>query len=143
MPTLRNLVADVALGYRHSGAISECARKPSSPFSINIFGFGGYAILIPFLKKGFDASDQQVGIFFGISALGAIAGASLAARYPDRWPFGRALVIAYLLDALFFIPVVMVSNIWLAAFFWGTSSALANFEIAQIIGFRMRVTRRS
>ncbi|MFY9662904.1 MAG: hypothetical protein WAL67_14320 [Candidatus Cybelea sp.] len=83
---------------------------------------------------------SRSGFFFGISALGAVAGASLAARYPDRWPFGRALVVAYVLDGLFFLPVVLVSNIWLAAFFWGTSSALASFEIAQILGFRMRVT---
>jgi MFS family permease len=109
-------------------------------FSLNIFGFGGYAVLIPFLKKGFDATDQQVGIFFGLSALGAVAGASLAARYPDRWPFGRAIVTAYLLDAVIFIPVVLVKNVWVAAAFWATSNAIGNFEIAQILGFRMRVT---
>ncbi len=45
-----------------------------------------------------------------------------------------------MLDALLFVPVVLVSNIWVAAFFWGTSNAIANFEIAQILGFRMRVT---
>ncbi|MFZ0031939.1 MAG: MFS transporter [Candidatus Cybelea sp.] len=140
MPTLRHLVADVALGYRHLWGDLGMRAQAFVAFSFNIFGFGGYAILIPFLKKGFEATDQQVGIFFGISALGAIAGASLAARYPDRWPFGRALVVAYVLDALFFLPVVLVSNIWLAAFFWGTSNALANFQIAQILGFRMRVT---
>ena len=108
-------------------------------FTFNVFGFGCYAILIPFLKKGFDATDQQVGIFFGLSALGAVVGASLAARFAERWPFGRALVVAYLLDAAFFLPVVLVSNIWLAAFFWSASNAIANFEIAQILGFRMRV----
>ncbi|HXO18227.1 MAG TPA: MFS transporter [Candidatus Dormibacteraeota bacterium] len=140
LPTLEHLIDDISLGYRHLWGDLGMRAQAFAAFSFNIFGFGGYAILIPFLKKGFEASDQQVGIFFGISALGAIAGASLAARYPDRWPFGRALVIAYLLDALFFLPVVLVSNIWLAALFWATSNALANFEIAQILGFRMRVT---
>ena len=81
------------------------------------------------------------GKFHGLlPALGAIGGASIAARYGDRWPLGRSLTRAYLIDALLFIPVVLVSNIWLAAFFWASSNALANFEIAQIIGFRMRVT---
>ncbi len=140
LPTLRHLAGDVALGYRALWADLGMRGLAFVSFSINIFGFGGYAILIPFLKKGFDASDQQVGIFFAISAVGALVGASLAARYPDRWPFGHALVIAYLLDALFFIPVVIVSNVWLAAFFWASSNLFANFEIAQIIGFRMRVT---
>lgn len=140
LPTLRHLADDVALGYRALWADLGMRAQAFAAFALNIFGFGGYAILIPFLKKGFDASDQQVGFFFAISALGAVAGASLAARHSDRWPFGRAITVAYALDAMLFAPVVLVSNIWLAAFFWATSNALANFEIAQIIGFRMRVT---
>jgi predicted MFS family arabinose efflux permease len=140
LPTVRHLIDDVALGFRQLWGDLAMRAQALTAFSFNVFGFGGYAILIPFLKKGFGASDQQVGIFFAVSALGALAGASLAARYPDRWPFGRALVIAYLFDAFFFLPVVLVSNIWLAAFFWATSNAMANFELAQILGFRMRVT---
>lgn len=140
LPTLRHLVADIQLGYRQLWADLGMRAQAFAAFSLNIFGFGGYAVLIPFLKKGFDATDQQVGIFFGVSALGAIAGASLAARYPDRWPFGRAIVTAYLLDAVIFIPVVLVKNVWVAAAFWATSNAIGNFEIAQILGFRMRVT---
>ena len=97
-----------------SGAISACARKPSRR-SLQPLRLRRLRDSDPVLKKGFAASDQQVGIFFGISALGAIAGASLGGAFPGRWPFGRALVIAYLLDALFFLPVVLVSNIWLAA----------------------------
>lgn len=140
LPTLRHLIADVRLGYRQLWHDVGMRAQALAAFSLNVFGFGGYAVLIPFLKKGFDATDQQVGIFFAVSALGAVGGASLAARYPDRWPFGRAIVTAYMLDALLFVPVVLVSNIWAAAFFWGTSNAIANFEIAQILGFRMRVT---
>jgi MFS family permease len=140
LPTFRHFLSDIALGYRALWADLGMRAQAFVAFSLNIFGFGCYAILIPFLKKGFDATDQQVGFFFAISAVGAIGGASVAARYGDRWPLGRSLTRAYLLDALFFIPVVLVSNIWLAAFFWASSNALANFEIAQIIGFRMRVT---
>jgi MFS family permease len=140
LPTLRHFLSDIALGYRVLWADLGMRAQALVAFSINIFGFGCYAILIPFLKKGFDATDQQVGFFFAISAVGAIGGASVAARYGDRWPLGRSLTRAYLIDALLFIPVVLVSNIWLAAFFWASSNALANFEIAQIIGFRMRVT---
>lgn len=140
LPTLRHFLSDIALGYRALWADLGIRAQAFVAFSLNIFGFGCYAILIPFLKKGFDATDQQVGFFFAISAVGAIGGASVAARYGDRWPLGRSLTRAYLIDALLFIPVVLVSNIWLAAFFWASSNALANFEIAQIIGFRMRVT---
>ena len=140
LPTLRHLLDDVALGYRQLWNDAGMRAQAFIAFTLNIFGFGGYAILIPFLKVGFAASDQQIGIFFGLSALGAVAGASFAARYSSRWPFGRAIVTAYALDAVLFLPVVLVRNIWLAAFFWAASNALANFEIAQIIGFRMRVT---
>jgi MFS family permease len=139
-PTLRHLIDDVAVGYRQLWGDLGMRAQAASAFMFNVFGFGCYSILIPFLKKSFSASDQQVGIFFGVSALGAIAGASLAARYSERWPFGRVLVVAYLVDVVLFFPVVLVSNIWLAAFFWSASNAVGNFEIAQIIGFRIRVT---
>ena len=118
LPSLRHLVDDIKLGYRQLWGDLGMRAQALVAFTFNVFGFGCYAILIPFLKKGFDATDQQVGIFFGLSALGAVVGASLAARFAERWPFGRALTIAYLLDAAFFLPVVLVSNIWLAAFFW-------------------------
>jgi MFS family permease len=140
MPTLRHLLADVALGYRQLWGDLGMRAQAAYAFVFNVFGFGGYSILIPFLKKTFAASDQQVGIFFGISAAGALAGAVLAARFSERWPFGRVLVVSYLLDTLIFVPVVFVKSIWAAAFFWATSNALANFEIAQVIGFRIRVT---
>lgn len=140
LPTLRHLASDVALGYRELWGDLGMRAQALVTFTFNIFGFGCYSILIPFLKKGFAATDKQVGIFFALSALGALLGASSAARWAERWPYGRALVIAFLLDVAFFFPVVLVSNIWLAAFFWSTSNAVANFEIAQIIGFRMRVT---
>jgi MFS family permease len=140
MPTLGELFADVKLGYRQVWTDLGMRTQAIAAFVFNLFGFGGYSILIPFLKRTFAASDQQVGMFFGISAAGAITGAVLAARFPERWPFGRVLVIAYLFDALIFLPVVFVKSIWAAAFFWAVSNALANFEVAQVIGFRIRVT---
>lgn len=140
MPTLRELLGDVKLGYRQIWRDAGMRAQAVAACVFNLFGFGGYSILIPFLKRTFSASDQQVGIFFAVSAGGAITGAVLAARFPERWPFGRVLVIAYLIDALIFLPVVFVKNIWAAAFFWAVSNALANFEVAQVVGFRIRVT---
>ncbi|MEO6835562.1 MAG: MFS transporter [Candidatus Tumulicola sp.] len=140
VPSPRHLLDDIALGYRQLWNDAGMRAQVLAGFSFNVFGFGCYAILIPFLKKGFAASDQIVGIFFGISAAGAVAGAWAASRWSRRWPFGRALTVAYVLDALAFLPVVLVRNVWLVAFFWAASNTIANFEIAQIIGFRMRVT---
>ncbi|MBV8371618.1 MAG: MFS transporter, partial [Candidatus Eremiobacteraeota bacterium] len=140
IPTPRHLADDVALGFRQLWSDAGMRAQALAGFSFNFFGFGCYAILIPFLKKSFGASDQIVGIFFGISAAGAVAGAWLASHWATRWPFGRALTVAYLLDALTFLPVVLVRNVWLVALFWTLSNTIANFEIAQIIGFRLRIT---
>jgi MFS family permease len=140
MPSPRHLIDDVRLGFRHLWSDAGMRMQAIAAFFFNFFGFGCYAIVIPFLKKGFGASDQIVGVFFGISALGAVTGAWLAGRWANRWPFGRALTVAYVLDATMFLPVVLVHDVWLAALFWAASNAIANFEIAQIIGFRMRVT---
>lgn len=107
---------------------------------LNVFGFGGYSVLIPFLKRGFHATDPQVGLFLGISAAGAICGSLLAGKFANRWPFGRALSVAYTIDALIFLPVVLTKNMWVAGIFWAFANACAQFEIAQIIGFRLRVT---
>jgi predicted MFS family arabinose efflux permease len=140
LPSVREIGQDIALGYRHLWSDTTMRVQAIAGFCFNIFGFGGYAILIPFLKRGFDASDQVVGIFLGLSALGAVVGAGIAARFARRWPFGRALTTAYVLDAVFFLPVVLVGNVWVCAAAWTLSNAAASFEIAQIIGFRMRVS---
>jgi MFS family permease len=140
LPSLRVVAQDIALGYRHLWSDASMRIQALAGFCFNFFGFGSYAILIPFLKRGFDASDQVVGIFLGLSALGAVIGAAFAARFARRWPFGKALTTAYVLDAFFFLPIVLVQNVWLCAAAWMASNTVANFEVAQIIGFRMRVS---
>jgi MFS family permease len=140
LPSLREVGQDIVLGFRHLWSDAAMRIQAIAGFCFNFFGFGGYAILIPFLKHGFGASDQVVGIFLGLSALGAVIGAGFAARYSRMWPFGKALTTAYTLDAFLFLPVVLANNIWLCAAAWMASNTVANFEISQIIGFRMRVS---
>jgi len=113
MPTLRTLGNDVRLGFRTLFEDRGMRAQAMMAFALNTFGFGAYAILIPFLKRGFGASDQQVGLFLGMSAVGAIVGATVAGRMAKRWPFGRAVTTAYLLDAAACLPVVLLNNIWL------------------------------
>lgn len=140
VPSMRHLGDDVALGFRELWSDATMRIQTLAGLLFNFFGFGCYAVLIPFLKKDFGATDQQVGIFLGISAVGAVTGAAIAAKFSRRWPFGRALTTAYLIDGLIFVPVVLLSNVWLVAVFWALANMVANFEIAQIIGFRLRVT---
>jgi MFS family permease len=138
-PSMRELIDDVKLGFRTLFGDAGMRAQAWIALALNTLGFGGYAILIPFLKHDFGASDTQVGIFFSISAAGAVCGSLLAGKIDRRWPFGRMLTIAYVLDALLFLPVVLTRNIWVAGSFWAVSNAFANFETTQIIGWRLRV----
>lgn len=139
-PSLKHIAADVAMGFRVLFGDRGLRAQAMISLALNVVGFGGYSILIPFLKRDFDASDQHVGFFLSISAIGAMAGALLAGKLATRWPFGRALTVAYCLDALLFLPVVLTRNLWIAGIFWALANAVTQFEIAQIVGFRMRVT---
>lgn len=140
VPSWRHVADDAVLAWRHFWSDVGMRAQATIGFTLNALGFGAFAILIPFLKRDFSASDREVGIFLGISAIGAIAGAAFAVRNARRWPFGRALTIAYLLDAALFVPIVFTASLWVAAFFWAASNAIASFEVAQILGFRLRIT---
>lgn len=138
-PTLRELVADVRLGFRTLFGDAGMRAQAIAALALNTLGFGGYAILIPFLKHDFAATDAQVGIFFSMSAAGAVGGSILAGRIDRRWPFGKMLTIAYAIDALIFTPILIAPNMWVAAFFWMLASAASTFEVSQILGWRLRV----
>lgn len=140
VPSLRHIVDDVRLGFRVLMNDRGMRAQAFASLALNMFGFGGYSVLIPFLKRGFHATDPQVGIFLGISAAGAVCGSLLAGKFADRWPFGKAVSVSYVIDAVIFLPVVLTANMWIAGVFWALANACAQFEIAQIVGFRLRVT---
>lgn len=140
LPRRREIVSDVKTGFRLLFSDRGMRAQAIIAFAGNMLGFGAYAVLVPFLKRDFGAHDHEVGIFFGISAAGAICGSLAAGKFATRWPFGRAITIAYLMDGLIFLPVIFARNMWVAGIFWALTNALAQFEIAQIIGFRLRVT---
>jgi MFS family permease len=140
IPSLSHVIQDVRLGYSFLWRDRGIRALSMASLALNAFGFGGYSILIPFLKGDFHATDQQVGIFLGISAVGAICGSLFAGRFAQRWPFGPSLCIAYALDSLLFLPVIFTRNMWIAGVFWAIANASVQFEVAQIVGFRLRVT---
>jgi MFS family permease len=105
----------------------------------NFFGLMTAAVFIPFLKRDLGASDVAVGYALGIGAIGALAGSVIAGRLPRKWPLGRILWIAYALDGVLFIPVVFARNLPTAVVFLALTNACVTFEIAQIVGWRMRI----
>ncbi|MDQ6931412.1 MAG: MFS transporter [Candidatus Eremiobacteraeota bacterium] len=140
MPTIRELLSDVRDGFRF--ALSDPAMRAMMvlSFFLNMAGFGGYSILIPFLKHSFAASDQQIGIFFAFSACGNIIGAVAAGKFATKWPFGRTVLWTLLIDGIIFIPFIYATNFYIAAIFWSMASACAGFEVTLIIGWRLRIT---
>jgi len=139
VPSLREIGADVATGYRFLWSDAAMRTLSGASLLLNFFGMMCGAVVIPYLKRDFAASDAAVGYALGITAVGAFAGSWLAGRVPAAWPFGRVIAFAYLADGLFFIPVALTHDLRVAVIFMAISSGCFLFEIAQIVGWRMRV----
>jgi len=140
IPTFAHIRDDLAAGFRILFADRAMRACAVAGFFINFLGFGMYAVLIPFLKHDFAASDPQVGLFMGVAAAGAVCGSVFSSRFATRWPFGPALAIALVLDALVFAAIPFAHSMWGVAALWAVVNARWQFEVAQIIGFRLRVT---
>ncbi len=140
LPSVRTIATDIAAGFRHLTADRALRAVTLTSFGLNLFGMMAVAVLIPFLKVDLAASDAVVGLAFGGGAVGSILGALIAGRYALRWPFGVALQIAYALDALLYIPVMFAHSVPVFVIFSALSSAAGSFEVAQIVGWRMRIT---
>ncbi|HZV79788.1 MAG TPA: MFS transporter [Candidatus Binatus sp.] len=139
-PSMREIWADIVEGFRfmHDDRVMWIVAYCS--FLLNFFGMMAGAVFIPFLKLEFHASDAQVGLAYGALALGSIGGSLLGGATAGRWRFGPALLIAYALDGLIFVPVVFAHSLWFAVFFWMLANLGGTFETTQIISWRIRIT---
>lgn len=140
MPSVREIWADIVEGFRFMHDDRAMMAAAYCSFLLNFFGMMAMAVFIPFVKIEFGASDVQVGLSYGVLALGSIAGSLLGGATVRKWPFGPALLIAYALDGLIFIPVVFAHHLWTAVVFWMLASVGGAFEVTQIISWRIRVT---
>src|SRR5215471_6039045 len=95
MPNLRELVVDVSEGF--SIVLADAAMRAVALLSgaLNFFGIMAFVAIIPFLERDLGASTTQVGLAFGVIAFGSMIGSLIAGRYGLRWPFGKALIVAY------------------------------------------------
>lgn len=140
LPSPREIATDVATGFRYAWSDPTMRALTALGLPFNLFAIMAGAVFIPFLKRDFGASDTVVGYALGIAAIGAVIGSYLAGRVPKSWPFGRVLVIAYLVDAVAFLPVMFTHDLTIAIAFLTLTNACVLFEIAQVVGWRMRVT---
>lgn len=139
LPTARELWDDIRIGFSFLWGDAPMRGITLMSLGLNLFGMMGFAIYIPFFKELLGASDAQVGLTLGISAMGTMFGSLLAGAVAGRWPFGRSLCIAYALDAVVFVPIIFLHSLWLVTGFWTLANACAGFETAQIVSWRMRI----
>ncbi|MDQ6933156.1 MAG: MFS transporter [Candidatus Eremiobacteraeota bacterium] len=139
-PDVSRIAKDIGIGFRFMLG-DRCMRAVTvMSLCLNTFGWMGMAVVVPFLKRDFAASDQLVGVFYGIGNVACVGGALYAGRMSERWTFGRALTVAYVVDALVFLPIPFTHSYWLAVLCWALANGGAQFEITQIVGWRLRIT---
>jgi MFS family permease len=138
-PSFGDVLRDVRIGFAFVWNDASLRALSFIALVLNFFGLMTGAVFIPFLKIDFHASDTIVGYALGIGAIGAVAGSYFAGRVPKTWPFGRVLLIAYALDGLLFVPVMLTRSLVVAVIFLTLTNACVLFEIGQIVGWRMRV----
>jgi MFS family permease len=136
-PQMPEIVRDVRAGFRFAMGDRTMRILTFSSATLNAVGIFGFVAMIPYLKREFGASDQIVGIAFGCFAIGSLAGSLIAGR--THWPFGRALCIAYVIDALAWMPIVFTHSIVVAIACVSLCTACGAFEMTTIVGWRMRV----
>ncbi len=137
VPTPREIVSDVAAGWRHLMADGAMRATSICSFFFNLIGSVGFVVLIPYFKRAFDAHDATVGVAFGCLAGGAAVGSFVAGR--THWPVGRALIIANLIDAVLWLALPVAPSIAVAVIALTLASACGGYFITSIISWRMRV----
>lgn len=137
LPRLREVAADVAAGWRVLFGDPSMRALSFASGTMNMVGILGFVALIPFLKREFGATDQLVGLAFGSFALGSIGGSFLAGR--THWPFGRAIVIAYLVDAVAWLPLAWAPSLPAAVAIVTLCSACSAYQVTSVVSWRMRV----
>jgi MFS family permease len=136
-PELIEIVDDARAGFRFVMGDRVMRTLTLSATAMNTAAIFGFVAMIPYLKTQFGATDQAVGIAFGCFAAGSVTGSLVAGR--THWPFGRSLVIAYVLDGVCWMPIVWVHSIGLAVACVTLCAGFGAYEITAIVSWRMRV----
>jgi MFS family permease len=136
-PALDEIARDIRAGFRFVTADRTMRTLTLSSTAMNAVAIFGFVAMIPYLKREFGASDQIVGLAFGCFAVGSVTGSLIAGR--THWPFGRALISAYIADALAWLPIIWTHSLAVAVASVTVCAACGAYEITCIVGWRMRV----
>lgn len=137
LPRLSEVASDVRAGWDFIRRDRAMRTLSFSAMAMNTIGIFGFVAMIPYLKREFGASDQMVGIAFGVFAIGSITGSLIAGR--THWNFGRALLVAYVLDGLLWLPTIWTHSLAVAVGCIALCSACGAYEVTAIVSWRMRI----
>ena len=137
LPSLREIAADIAAGWRFLCSDKAMLRLSIASCCFNFIGSVGFVALIPYFKLAFRAGDHVIGIAFGCFAAGAALGAYLAGR--TQWAFGPAVILAYLLDGVGWLPLPWTHSPAIAIGGVAFSSLCSGYVITTVISWRLRV----
>ncbi len=136
-PDLIEIVADVAVGWQFIMRDAALRTLTFAQLFMNIFAVMGFVVVIPYLKREFGATDQMVGLAFGAISVGTVIGSMVSGR--THWPFGRAIVIAFVLDSLSWSPTIWTRSLPVAIVAMTTASACGIFAVSSLVAWRMRI----
>jgi MFS family permease len=137
LPSWREIAGDVAIGWRFLCADKAMLRLSVASCCFNFIGSVGFVALIPYFKLAFRAGDHVVGLAFGCFAAGAAVGAYLAGR--THWAFGPAVIVAYLLDGVGWLPLPWTHSLPVAIGGIAFSSLCSGYVITTIVSWRLRI----
>jgi predicted MFS family arabinose efflux permease len=137
LPQFVEIVADVVIGWQFVVRDAALRTLTFAQLIINAFAVMGFVVIIPYLKREFGASDQIVGLAFGAMSIGTVLGSIVSGR--THWPFGRALTLAFILDALCWSPTIWTHSLGVALVAMTAASACGIYAISSLVAWRMRI----
>lgn len=137
LPTWREIAADIAAGARFVFGEKAMLRLSLASCGFNFVGTLGFVLLIPYYKQTFGVGDQVVGFAFGCFAAGAALGAFIAGR--THWPVGPALIVAYLIDGIGWLPLPWTNVLAVGIGGVVVSSIASGYIVTSVVSWRLRV----
>jgi predicted MFS family arabinose efflux permease len=136
-PSLRQIGSDIVAGWTFIMRDRAMRMLTWIQLVYNFFLMLGYTTIIPYFKRDFLATDQQIGIAFGIFALGSVIGSIAAGKWHPS--FGRVLIVTNIVGVFAGLPMIFTHDLRVAIFAFTIASMFSIYQIANIIAWRMRV----
>jgi MFS family permease len=137
VPDLLEIVADIVIGWRFVMRDAALRTLTFAQLFINAFAVMGFVVIIPYLKREFGASDQLVGFAFGAMSIGTVIGSVVSGR--THWPFGKSLLIAFVIDSLCWSPTIWTHSLTVALIAMTAASACGIYAVSSLVAWRMRI----